>query len=158
MPLILSFFLAAGLACAQGRVEARATAGHAAFVDESFLHHFAAGGSVRFYVTRRLSFEPEFLYLRNTSRDQDWVVLPNVVFDLTRRDARVKPYVVGGVGMLWNRSLTGRGYYTSSEALVSGGLGAKIFLTERWFVAPEVRIGVEPFVRVTGSIGYVLRR
>jgi hypothetical protein len=156
--LLHLILLAAGLACAQGRVEVRGTFGHAAFVDESFLHHAVAGASARFYLNRRLSFEPEFLYMRNTSRDQDRVVLPSVVLDLTRGEARVKPYVIGGAGMLWNRSLTGAGYYTSSEAIVSGGLGAKIFLTDRWFVSPEVRFGVEPLFRISGSIGYVLRR
>jgi hypothetical protein len=78
MRLIL-ILAAAGVAYAQGQVEARASFGHAAFVDESFLHHFVAGGSFRFYLIRRLSLEPEFLSMRNTSRDQDWVVLPNLV-------------------------------------------------------------------------------
>jgi hypothetical protein len=35
------------------------------------------------------------------------------------------------------------------------GAGAKIFLTNRLFVAPEARFGWEPIVRLGGRIGWV---
>jgi hypothetical protein len=49
------------------KVEVKATFGGAAFDETS---HTVFGGSARFYVTRRLSVEPEFLYLRNSSNDR----------------------------------------------------------------------------------------
>lgn len=145
-------------ACAQNRVEVRATFGQAAFLDESLLNHTLAGGSARFYLTRRLSVEPEFLYLRASRRDQDWMFVPSVALDLRRPGGRVTPYVIGGLGPLWTRQLTGAGYYTSVTATWNGGVGAKIFLTDRLFLAPEARFGIEPLFRVSASIGWVLRR
>src|SRR5687767_10032601 len=61
------------------KAEVKATFGGAAFDETS---HSVFGGSARFYVTRRLSVEPEFLYMRNSSRDQDYLLQPNVAFDL----------------------------------------------------------------------------
>jgi len=43
--------------------------------------------------------------------------------------------------------------FTTWTASVGGGV--KIFLTKRLFVAPEVRVGREPNVRGTVSVGYV---
>ena len=156
--LLLAMLVPAGLACGQIRSEVRGTFGHAAFIDESYLNHFVVGGSARFYLTRRLSVEPELLYMRESRRDQDWVLVPNVAFDFRRPDARVVPYVIGGAGLLRNKQTFGNWSYAANSWTVGGGFGAKIFLTERLFVSPEVRIGTEPIFRLTGSIGFVLSR
>jgi hypothetical protein len=156
--LLLAILVPGGLLCGQIRTEVRGTVGHAAFLDESYLNHVVVGGSARFYLTRRLSVEPELLYMRESRRDQDWVLVPNVAFDFRRPGARVVPYAIGGAGLLRNKQTFGTWSYAANSWTVGGGLGAKIFLTERLFVSPEVRIGTEPFFRVTGSIGYVLSR
>lgn len=39
---------------------------------------------------------------------------------------------------------------------VGAGGGVRLFLTKRLFVAPEVRIGLLPFLRSTVSVGYRL--
>jgi hypothetical protein len=156
--LTFLLFLGALALPAQTRVEARGTFGGAWFLDEDPVDHYLVGGSARFYLTRRLSLEPEFLYLRKDRTDQDWIVQPNLAFDLRPPESRVTPYVIGGVGLLRTRMLVGTGYFTSQEATVSGGFGAKIFLSRRWFFSPEVRVGHEPIFRVTASLGYLISR
>ena len=90
-----------------------------------------------------------------SQRDIDFHVVPNVVFELTRRESRFQPYAIGGVGIERHRELTGIGYYWSTSGTGSAGIGAKIFLNNRLYVAPEFRLGLEPIVRITGSIGYL---
>src|SRR5262245_19804624 len=138
-----------------GVMELRGTVGYSNFLDEAPLHHLVTGGSARFYVTSRVAIEPEFLFMYRSSRDIDFQVIPNVVFELTRRESRFQPYVIGGVGIERHRELTGIGYYWSTSGTGSAGIGAKIFLNNRLYVAPEFRLGLEPIVRITGSIGYV---
>jgi hypothetical protein len=43
--------------------------------------------------------------------------------------------------------------YTASELDISGGIGVRIFLTERLFVSPEVRVGAH-VVGIVASLGY----
>jgi hypothetical protein len=135
----------------QGAVEVRGTFGGSYFLDAPT--HFVGGGSVRFYLTRRLSFEPELLYMRGSRSDQDLVFTANLALDFAT-SKRVKPYVIGGVGFLHHRELTGAGTFSATGWSGSGGVGVKVFLTEKLFIAPEARVGWEPLFRVTGSIGY----
>ena len=76
------------------------------------------------------------------------------------------PYLVGGVGVIRHRGryfgadfVTGvpQVYDTSFTTWTAGfGGGVKVFLTDRLFVAPDVRLGREPTARATVSLGYVL--
>ncbi len=136
----------------------KGTAGWAGFVDESMLHHAVEGGSLRIYLTSRLSVEPELLYMHGPGLDRDVVLTPSVAFDFAR-SKRVRPYVIGGVGMLWHRDgfRTAPGqttFFWGHQGTFSSGLGANIFVTGRLFVAPEFRIGWEPIFRSTISVGY----
>ncbi len=70
-------------------------------------------------------------------------------FDLRRPGGRATPYVSGGRGALWSRQLTGAGYYSS--ATTTWSVGARIFLTDRLFLAPEARFGIEPLIRVSAA-------
>ena len=143
--------------------EVRATAGGVAFDETS---HSAYGLSARFYVTRRLSVEPEFLYMRNSDTDQDYLFQPNVAFDLVDPTGRLVPYVIGGAGVLHHKArFSGFDFTTGAPVTfnnsfttwsASGGAGLKVFITDRLFVAPEARLGREPTLRATISIGYVL--
>jgi hypothetical protein len=154
-------------AAAQGeltppKAEVKATFGGAAFEETS---HSVFGGSARFYVTRRLSVEPEFLYMRNSSRDQDYLLQPNVAFDLADPTGRFVPYVIGGAGVIHHQGrFPGFDFSTGVPRIfdtsfttwtASAGAGVKIFVTDRLFVSPEARLGREPNVRATISVGYV---
>jgi hypothetical protein len=47
----------------------------------------------------------------------------------------------------------GTGPFTSSEGSVSGGVGARIHLDDRWFVAPEFRMDWELHFRYGATFG-----
>jgi hypothetical protein len=138
------------------QAEVRAIGGYVGFLDDGGTLNHWAGGSIRYFFTRRLAIEPEFLFLRESRADQDFHFIPNLVFEFFKNPGNVQPYLIGGVGLQRHRELTGTGFYSSNSAIFGGGLGAKIFVSDRWYVAPEFRIGWEPFFRITGSIGYII--
>jgi outer membrane protein with beta-barrel domain len=127
--------------------------------------HFVVGTATRIRISRRWSIEPEFNYMRRSSNDHDYVVQPNVVYEFNSPGRRVVPYLIGGVGVIRHKSVfhgsdfvtgvpvTYDTSYTTWSASAGGGL--KLFLTKRLFLAPEARVGHEPTVRATVSIGYV---
>ena len=149
------------------RVEGKVIFGSATFGDD--IDHKVVGGAVRAYVTKRLSIEPEYLYLRHSENDQDQHFQPNVAFDFIKDSTgRLVVYGIGGVGVLHHKGrfvendfVTGasRVFDTSfSTWTATAGVGAKIFVTKRLFVSPELRIGREPTVRATINVGYVFAR
>ena len=138
-----------------GVMELRGTVGYSNFLDEDPLHHLVTGGSAKFFVTNRIAVEPEFLFMYRSRQDIDFQVIPNVVFEFTKRESRFQPYAIGGVGLQRHRELTGSGYYWSNSWTGSAGIGTKIFLSDRLYLSPEFRLGLEPIVRITASIGYV---
>ena len=144
-------------------VEGKVIFGSATFGDD--IEHKVVGGAVRVYVTKRISIEPEFLYMRNGADDEDFIVQPNVAFDLTDPTKRFVAYAIGGAGVLHHKGRFFGNDFTTGAPLVfdksvttwtaSAGGGVKIFLTNRLFVSPEFRLGSEPTVRATVNVGYV---
>ncbi len=133
-----------------------AAGGYAGFIDESMINHAIVGVSARVYVTRRIAIGPEVTYMRGPGDDRDWFLTGNATIDLrVERDRRprVVPYVVASAGLFWNTDRVGTGLYTATSGAVSGGIGARISAGNRWFVAPEVRLGFEPVLRVGVTIG-----
>lgn len=131
------------------KAEAKVMFGGAAFDDDT--GHALVGGAVRAYLTKRISVEPEYLYLRNTNRDQDHLLGASVAYDFaTDRTNRLVAYVVGGGGVLHHQGSFND--FTTWSA--SAGVGAKIFVTKRLFLSPEFRLGREPMIRATISVGY----
>ena len=153
--LVAAVLLCALPGLAQRQIDAKGSIGLASFVDDSADNHLLTGGSVRFYFSRRFSIEPEFLYLRRDSRHSDIVLMPNFVYDFG--GSRVVPYVTGGIGLMRtsDRFLFRN---TNTEIGASGGFGVKIYINDRWFVAPEARLGWEPHLRVSAGIGYTWQR
>lgn len=145
------------------KVESKVIFGSATFGED--IEHKLVGGAVRVYVTKRLSIEPEYLYLRNGENDQDHLVQPNIAYDFTDPTKRLVAYGIAGVGVLHHEGrffsddpVTGapRVFDTTFTTwTASVGAGAKIFLTNRLFLSPELRIGREPTVRATINVGYV---
>jgi hypothetical protein len=107
-------------------------------------HHLHTSVAARLYVTDRFSLEPEAQYLRASSHD-DVVITGNVNWDLGR--GRVIPYVSGGIGALNGRQL-----------FAQAGMGTKITMGERWFIAPDVRFGYYYHIRSSIGLGYAFRR
>jgi opacity protein-like surface antigen len=117
------------------------------------------GASLRYHVTSRVSLGPEVLYVGSCSRQTFTFNHPQVsgllhaAVDLNE-SSRVRPYLIGGGGFVRHKDSFGRSRYGAEFV---GGAGAKIFLSDRVFVAPEVQTGPRVwFVRVTGSLGFVL--
>lgn len=154
--LALVLILATICSAQAGRNEVRGDVGLMGFLDDGNENHFLAGGSVRAYLTPRFSFQPEFQYLRRTAggNHYDVVALAGFAFDFRRPGAKVVPYLTIGPGIMY----TNEGRFSNTQLMVSGGGGVKIFLNDRWYVAPDVRIGWEPHARFSVGIGYVVRR
>lgn len=150
------------------KVEVKATAGGAIFAieDQDSLGHAAVGGAVRVYLSRRWSVEPEFMYMRRNANDQDYFFTPSIAYDIVEPTRKAVPYIIAGVGVERHTGKffgadfnTGRPFVVDTSFTTwSLGLGAgvKLFLNDRLFVAPEVRVGREPYARATVSVGYVL--
>jgi Outer membrane protein beta-barrel domain len=145
------------------KVEGKVIFGSAIFNED--LEHKVVGGSVRAYVTKRLSIESEYLYLRHSDNDQDHLVQPNVAFDFTDPTKRFVVYGIAGVGVLHHEGrFFGRDFVTGAPRVfdtsfttwtASVGGGVKIFLTKRLFVSPEFRVGREPTARAIINVGYL---
>jgi hypothetical protein len=150
--------LASAAAHAQ-RIEPRFTAGAAVFADDGAAIHSVFGGSARVYLTRRWSVEPEFLYLRQDSRDSDFLFWGNFSYDLRDRAKRVVPYWFAAPGVIRHQTKFASSTFTNVEAGFGTGFGTRIYVKPRVFVAPQVRFGAADgfFVEATGSIGFILK-
>lgn len=138
-----------------GTVDVKGSVGYTGFLDDSAIGHLQTGGAVRIYVTQRFSIEPEFQYLYQNGLHHDITFVPNVAWDF--RSGRVVPYVAGGVG--WMRGtfqFPGRSF-SSTELFAEAGGGVKFYAGKGWFVASDVRVGWEPHLRVSVSIGHTFR-
>jgi Outer membrane protein beta-barrel domain len=145
------------------KVEAKTTFGSAIFGED--IEHKLYGASMRVYITRRLSIEPEYLYLRHSENDQDQLFQPNVAYDFTDPTKRFVAYGIAGIGVMHHKGrYLGNDFYTGEPILfdtsfttwtASVGGGIKIFATKRLFIAPELRVGRQPGVRGTINVGYV---
>jgi hypothetical protein len=144
------------------KVESKFIFGSATFGED--IEHKLVGSAVRVYLTKRLSFEPEYLYLRNTERDQDQLFQANIAYDFTDPRRRLVLYGIAGAGVLKHK-----GRFVSDNPVtrepesfdnsfrtwtLSVGGGAKIYVTKRFFVSPELRFGREPTIRATINVGY----
>ena len=164
-------------AAPQGRVEVAGSAGYLyRRIGIYSTNLITVGAAGRFYWNDRWSFAPEFERIRGnwefegrvSSESRGFQFNPFVAVDLYASD-RFRPYLVGGAGLIrYTRSYFG-GYvpgadppvHTRSDEMRNGinfgfGAGARLFLTERLFVSPEVRIGI-PIVHASVAAGYVLR-
>jgi hypothetical protein len=140
------------------RLEIAGFSGWASFPDDgSWGSHFVAGTSPRLYVSRRWSFAPEFIFMQGPGDDRDILLVPNLAFDFTSSQ-RIRPYLVFGAGVLFHhtRWFTPGGQEGQWLAgwTFGGGMGVKFFLSDRVFLAPEARLGWEPFLRSTVTLGY----
>lgn len=120
--------------------------------DDGATEHTAYGGSARAYITPRLSFEPELLFLYHSSNDKDLIVIPNIAFDF-RQGSRIVPYVVGGAGLLHGF----RRFGSINDTIVSAGFGLKLFVADRFYISPDIRLGSPPHLRFSLAVGRTSR-
>jgi len=157
LALLFAFCATLGFAETPGTVEIKGSLGYTGFADEGIVNHLQTGGSARIYVTKRFSVEPEFQYLKGSGSHYDLVVLPNVSWDF-RGGGRIVPYLTGGVG--WSQTVDrfGGTVYRYNQTFFQIGAGVKVRLNNRWYVAPEVRVGSELHIRTSVALGYTFPR
>jgi hypothetical protein len=136
--------------------------GRSGFVDEAWDYFTTIGGGARMFVTPRIAVGPEVAYMSGELDASNLSVTGNVTFDFIQDDGlrRMVPYLAAGGGYLRQRTLVGSGPgsnalrpFTSGEGTASVGVGARITLTSRVFMAPEFRLGWEPESRIALMIG-----
>jgi len=135
------------------KLEIQGIAGLAAFPDEGWINHAVVGAAITLPLSRRWAVEPEFLYLYSSEHDMDIHLIPNLLFQWKNR-SRIVPYLKFGVGLERHRSAYDQWVSWASSWTGGCGFGTRIFLSDHWYVSPEFRLGWEPLLRVTGSVGY----
>lgn len=150
--LLAGVLLSVPVAGADKTFSVEAQVGAVKFVDSDT--HFAIGGAIGLPLSRRWSFKPEFLYLNESAEHDDLVFLPNLNFDFVGPGHRVRPFVTVAPGVLWYREKYPHFRQTSTDFFLSGGGGAKVFVTDHVYVAPQVRTGVELHIGFTVAVGY----
>lgn len=134
------------------------TFGWAGFVDDNTVHHKVIGAAGRFYLTPRLGVGPEITYMVGPGDDRDVIVTGNLTFDLRSPGSRATPFLVVGGGLFHHRDRFGPSTFSSTEGSLTGGGGARVWVNDRVYIAPEVRIGWEPHLRITVAVGVRLGR
>jgi hypothetical protein len=154
--IILAILILPAAASAQGlsRPVMEASGGHAAFLDESAIHHFTLGTAWRWNLGRRVSVGPEVVFMRGPDGDRDVFLTGKVVVDFLPTQP-VSPYFVADGGLMLHRTtFTTVADYWAKEGAVSFGGGVRINVTPRVFFAPEFRVGWEPHFRVSAVVGW----
>jgi hypothetical protein len=131
--------------------------GYAGFlVDEATLHHTILGGGARMFITSRLSVGPEFVYMKGPDLDRDLFFTGVVTVDLLPDDPGVRrtlaPFLVVSGGVVHHADRFDEDLSVTKMTL-SGGGGVRISAGSGFFIAPEIRLGREPFLRLSVSVG-----
>jgi hypothetical protein len=128
--------------------------GHAAFLDESPIHHGTVGAAWLWNLSRRVSVGPEIVFMKGPGSDRDFFLTGKVVVDFMPSRI-VSPYFVADGGVMLHRETFVRtGDFWAKEGAVSFGAGARIAVSPRFFFAPEFRLGWEPHFRVGAVVGW----
>jgi len=103
------------------------------------------------------------IYMAGPGMDRDLFVTGNVTYDFVgprragRRDL-VVPYVVAGGGFFRHTDRFGSRGSAATESAVTGGGGARIWVSDRVYIGGEARFGWEPHTRYTATVGVRLGR
>ncbi len=117
-------------------LEVYATAGLGqVYLDETYPDHGEFGGGIRFLLTHRLGVEGDVLVFHpywETESEHTRIGYVSFVRTWGPATGIVRPYFLGGIAVA-----TGGGLNTT--VWPNGGLGARVFIGNRYFLAPEVR-------------------
>jgi hypothetical protein len=129
------------------------------YLDSSFPDHSEAGGGARLFLTRRFAVQGDLLtlrwndpYLRSEQRRGiEHTRFGDVSFVGTwgPTNRTVRPYWLAGIAV-------SAGGKANTAVRPNGGFGARIFVRDRYFLAPEVRGGLGPIFRASISGGIAL--
>lgn len=156
-----------------GALSVAVEGGYSWGLDDSPPHAIVRGFSVSVRASQRWRVGVEYLDANmfgpyESTEAHAWLVTPTLEYEF-RAAGRLKPYVVFGAGYTRYRDLIPTFARASadlddyelvyewdeqSSMNLAGGLGVRLYLTKRLFIAPELRIGLLPFLRTTVSVGY----
>ena len=145
--------------------------GYAWGIDDTPPHAILKGFSVSARADKRWRIGVEYLDADmfgpfESTEAHARLVTPTIEYEF-RTSGRIKPYASFGLGYTQYRDLIPTFASPASEdpelvhewdsqsgINLAGGMGVRIYLTKRLFVAPEVRIGLLPILRTTVAVGY----
>ena len=165
----------------QRRVDLRGQWGYTYLLEDTPPQAWIGGGSVTAAVGPRLRLGVEVLQANmfgqyNNYKSRARLVTPVVEFEFSP-GRRFNPYLVIGGGYTQYRtlepsvpqsrvifgpppadffdpSLPEFEWRKEGSFNLTGGLGVRLFVTKRFFVAPELRVGLIPLLRSTVALGY----
>ena len=152
------------------RVDLRAHWGYTHVLDDTPPQAWVGGGSLTAAVGPNLRLGVEVLHANmfgkySHYKERARLITPIAEYEF-RLNPRFKPYMVIGIGYTQYRSHVPNPRHYFDRSLPefhwekqpginwSTGVGARLFLTRRLFLAPEVRIGLRPILRSTVSVGF----
>lgn len=160
--LIAALALLAGpMACAAAAQNvptpaAELSLGWVGFSDDGIVSETIVGGTIRFYLTPRVSVGPEIVYFEAT-RHSHLMVTGNLTYDVLRpvsgRPRLVTPYLVAGGGVFQTRDEFPGETFTSNEGAFTVGGGLRAVAADHLIVGGEARVGWELHLRLNGFIG-----
>jgi hypothetical protein len=127
--------------------------GWAGFVDDEVINHGLVGGSARWNVSPRVTIGPELVYMIGPVDDRDLILTGNLTFDLSSNHS-LTPFFVAGAGLFHHSDTVGFGSFSSTEGAFTAGGGVRFVIGERFYVAPEARLGWELHTRLSVSAGW----
>lgn len=148
----------AGAAAAQNvpAPAAELSIGWVGFADDGIVSETMVGGTVRFYLTPRVSVGPEVVYIKGSGHSH-LMVTGNVTYDVLEpvrgRPRLVTPYLVAGGGVFQTRDEFRGETFKSNEGAFTAGGGLRAVAEDRLIVGVEARVGWELHLRVNGFLG-----
>jgi|SRR5688572_7423322 len=129
------------------------------FADDGVVSEGAFAGAARWYLSPRIAFGPELLYIRGDNHSH-LVLTGNLTWDLLPEASRptVTPFLVVGAGMFQTRETFSSGNFTSTEGAFTAGGGVRSRVGNRVSVGVDARVGWELHVRVGGFVAIRLGR
>jgi outer membrane protein with beta-barrel domain len=131
------------------RWDAQGGVGVATFGVEGPSKHVLMGGRFQEFVFRGFNIGAETFYWMGPGNDRDVTIVPLAGYEF-KRSAGVRPYVIGGIG----KEFHSEGRFRTNGLTFGAGAGIKLPITDRFYVAPEFRLGFEPALRAGVNFGY----
>ena len=132
------------------------SAGWVGFADDGVVSEGMVGGTVRWYVSPRVSVGPEALFMAGSNHSH-FVLTGNVTFDLLSpmngQPPAITPFVVVGGGLFQTRETFRQEPFTSTEGAFTAGGGVRARAGDRVTFGVDTRLGWELHLRVNGFVG-----
>jgi hypothetical protein len=156
LALLVTLFPAKVIAQDRPGPAAEFSAGWVGFADDEVVSERAVGGTVRWYVSPRVSIGPEVLFIEGSNHSH-FVLTANVTADLlspvNSKLRAITPFIVAGGGLFQTRESFRQGPFTSTEGAFTVGGGVRARAGEHVTFGVDSRIGWELHVRVNGFVG-----